>query len=92
MMSDKQTLLDFIEDLQQELNQTRQEREALRITDNTTTFTAPRCVICHHPEEPELLNVTMFHDELPRWTIGWQCGNSYLHKRMKMNAKKDHKP
>jgi hypothetical protein len=47
-----------------------------------STFTASRCNTCHYPLEPQLIEVTLFDDELPRWTIGWFCPNTYLHKRM----------
>jgi hypothetical protein len=57
------------------------------MNEHTPTFTAPVCVICAYPEEPELVNVTLFEDVLPRWTIGWQCPNMYIHVRMKMEVK-----
>lgn len=53
----------------------------------TQTFTAPRCETCHHPKEPELINVTAFEDQLPQWVIGWQCHNTYLHKQINKREK-----
>ena len=47
-----------------------------------TVFTAPRCEICQQPKHPELLNVTAFDDELPRWVIGWLCLNVFQHDRL----------
>lgn len=38
----------------------------------TQTFTAKVCA-CGEPMQPELLNITIFNDTLPRWTIGWLC-------------------
>jgi hypothetical protein len=55
------------------------EIERLR---TSPTLTAPQCPTCHHPQEPELLEVTAFGDTHPRWAIGWSCNNTYLHKQI----------
>lgn len=54
----------------------------------TQVFTAPRCELCHHPKEPELINVTVFEDQLPKWVVGWQCPNTFLHTRIKERQRK----
>jgi hypothetical protein len=53
-----------------------------------TTFTAPKCAKCGLPEEPQLINVTGFSEELPRWTIGWHCSEYNLHKYFNQQQRK----
>lgn len=61
-------------------------------TDEPIIITAQRCPICHHPQEPELIELVSDQPsvpDLPEWVVIWHCGNTYLHTRIKYQQQKD---